>query len=79
MSKWFLWSSSLSRVDSVGPVLRYSTFCLQCALRQGVLVWGCGFRQRHTAVLSTATARAFIESGLTAVSVSNGKRGRRAE
>lgn len=46
---------------------------------QGVLIWGYGLRQRYTAVLSTAAARSFIESGLTAISVSNGKRDMRAE
>lgn len=66
-------------MDNDAYILRYSNFCLQCALGQGVLIWGYGFRQRPTAVLSTAAARPIIESGLTAISVSNGKRGMRAE
>lgn len=66
-------------MDNEDYILRYSNLFFQCALGQRVLIWGCGFRQRHTAVLSTAAARPFIESGLTAISVSNGKRGMRAE
>lgn len=69
----------LNKVDNEDNVLRYSNFCLQCVLGQDVLIWGCGFRQRHTAMLSTTAARPFTESGLTAISVSNGKRGMRAE